>query len=83
MKFRLGILLLICLAIEGCKKEVRTGLDRVEGWAAVFANRRVGIITNHTGYNRDGKFIVEVFREMEGVQVAALLGPEHGVAGLA
>ncbi|OQA00325.1 MAG: hypothetical protein BWY71_00760 [Planctomycetes bacterium ADurb.Bin412] len=83
MKFRLGILLLICLALEGCKKEVRTGLDRVEGWSPVFANRRVGIITNHTGYNRDGEFIVEVFREMEGVQVAALFGPEHGVAGLA
>ena len=58
-----------------------TGLDRVDSYKEVFEGRRVGIITNHTAYDRDGRFIVDVFRSMSGAQVTALFSPEHGLRG--
>jgi uncharacterized protein YbbC (DUF1343 family) len=60
-----------------------TGLDRVDLYKDVFAGRRLGIITNHTAYDSDGRFIVDVFRVMDDVTVAALFSPEHGLWGSA
>ena len=60
-----------------------TGLDRVDLYKEVFEGRRLGIITNHTAYDRDGKFIVDVFKNMKGVTITALLSPEHGLWGTA
>jgi uncharacterized protein YbbC (DUF1343 family) len=60
---------------------VRTGLDNVSAHTDLFKGRRVGIIANHTSYNSEGRYIVDVFRAMEGVRVVALFSPEHGLRG--
>ncbi len=60
-----------------------TGLDRVDLHKEVFEGKRLGIITNHTAYDRGGRFIVDVFRSMAGVKVTALFSPEHGLWGTA
>ncbi len=60
-----------------------TGLDRVVLYKEVFEGRRLGIITNHTAYDRDGRFIVDVFRNIADVKVTALFSPEHGLWGTA
>ncbi len=60
-----------------------TGLDRVDLHKEVFKGKRLGIITNHTAYDRDGRFIVDVFKSMAGVKVTALFSPEHGLWGTA
>lgn len=60
-----------------------TGLDRVAEYKNVFEGKRLGIITNHTAYDRQGRFIVDVFRNMAGVKVTALFSPEHGLWGTA
>jgi len=60
---------------------VKTGLDRVGEYKNLFGSRRLGIIANHTAYDRDGRFIVDVFRDMKGVTVTALFSPEHGLWG--
>jgi uncharacterized protein YbbC (DUF1343 family) len=60
-----------------------TGLDRVGLYREVFEGKRLGIITNHTGYDKDGRFIVDVFRGMADVTVTALFSPEHGLWGTA
>ena len=44
--------------------------------------KNVGIITNHTAYDSSGKFIVDVFKEMNDAKVIALFSPEHGLEGL-
>ncbi|OHB64706.1 MAG: hypothetical protein A2Y77_03790 [Planctomycetes bacterium RBG_13_62_9] len=49
----------------------------------MFEGKRVGIIANHTSYNSRGKYVVDMFRAMLGVQVVALFSPEHGVQGTA
>lgn len=60
---------------------VRTGLDRVDEFPELFAGKRVGIITNHTAYDTQGRHITDVFMAMPGVTVTALFGPEHGIRG--
>jgi uncharacterized protein YbbC (DUF1343 family) len=83
MKFITGIMIAICLTIlSGCRNRVCTGLDNVNSCRSVFENKRVGIITNHTACNREGKFIFDIFQEMKQVQVTALFTPEHGMKGL-
>lgn len=64
-----------------CQGSVKIGLDRVDAYKEVFQGQRLGIITNHTGCDSDRRFVVDVFRGMTGVTVAALFSPEHGLWG--
>jgi uncharacterized protein YbbC (DUF1343 family) len=75
-----GILALF-VALPVCQGAVRTGLNRVGAYKELFQGKRLGIITNRTAYDSDGRFIVDVFRAMAGVKVAALFSPEHGLWG--
>ncbi len=82
---RLLILVTSLLLMAGCqskaKQPVLTGLDRVPEFKQLFVNQRLGIIANHTAFNRQGKFILNVFREIPGAKIKALFGPEHGFRG--
>ena len=69
--------------LSSCCGSVKTGLDRVSEYKDLFQGKRLGIIANHTAYDRSGRFIVDVFREMPGVKISALFGPEHGFWGAA
>jgi uncharacterized protein YbbC (DUF1343 family) len=60
-----------------------TGLDRVGLYKEVFEGKRLGIITNHTAYDRQDRFIVDVFKSVAGAKVTALFSPEHGLWGSA
>jgi uncharacterized protein YbbC (DUF1343 family) len=75
-------MLLIVWLAGICPAAVRTGLDNVGAHTDLFKGKRVGIIANHTSYNSEGRYIVDVFRAMEGVRVVALFSPEHGLRGL-
>ncbi len=61
--------------------EVLTGLDVLaqDGFQSL-KGKRVGLITNQTGVNRDGKRNIDLMRAA-GVNVIALFSPEHGIAG--
>jgi uncharacterized protein YbbC (DUF1343 family) len=61
---------------------VQTGLDVLE--AEKFAplhGKRVGLITNHTGLDFQGKTTIELLAHAPGVKLVALFSPEHGIAG--
>ena len=61
---------------------VLTGLDQLVGEKfARLADRKVGLITNHTAQTADGRGIVEVFRAADGFELVALFSPEHGFFG--
>ena len=62
---------------------ILTGADvaAADGWA-IFAGRRVGIITNPTGVLHDFTSIVDDM-VAQGVSVEAVFGPEHGFRGTA
>lgn len=79
-------LLIFSLVSASCQPEpstkVLTGLDRVVEFKQLFENKRIGIIANHTAFNSNGQFILNVFQEqIPGAKIAALFGPEHGFRG--
>jgi len=61
---------------------VQTGLDGLEVQKfAPLRGKHVGLITNHTGLDAQGKSTVDLLTHASGVQVVALFSPEHGLAG--
>ena len=60
---------------------VMTGLDVLSAEKfARFRGKRIGLITNHTGLDREGRRNIDLMVEA-GVHVVALFSPEHGFAG--
>jgi uncharacterized protein YbbC (DUF1343 family) len=67
---------------SGHVSRVQTGLDVLESQKfAPLRGKRVGLITNHTGLDSQGRNIVDVLAHAPGVQLIALFSPEHGLAG--
>ena len=63
---------------------VQTGLDVLESQKfAPLVGKRVGLITNHTGKDSQGRSAIEVLTHAAGVHLVALFSPEHGLRGLA
>ena len=42
---------------------------------------RVGLITNHTGQDRDRNPTIDLLKNAPGVELKALFSPEHGIRG--
>lgn len=75
-------ILILVVLVSGCEASVKTGLDNINSYRHLFDGKRVGIITNHTAYNRSGQYIMDVFGKMDNVKVAAFFSPEHGIYGV-
>src|SRR5688572_26955059 len=43
--------------------------------------KRVGLITNPSGVNRNGRSTIDLLGRAPGVKLVALFGPEHGISG--
>lgn len=43
---------------------------------------RIGLITNHTGHDRERNPTIDLLKHAPGVQLVALFAPEHGIRGL-
>lgn len=61
---------------------VQMGIDvlEVEKFAPL-RGKHVGLITNHTGVDFQGKPTIDLLAHAPGVQLVALFSPEHGIAG--
>jgi len=63
-------------------KPVMTGLDVMErDKFTALKGRHVGLVTNHTGVDRDGRSAIDLLSKAEGVTLVALFSPEHGIRG--
>lgn len=61
-----------------------TGIDVLElGNFAPLRGKRVGLITNQTGVDSQGRRTIDVLKSAPGVKLVALFSPEHGIAGRA
>ena len=61
---------------------VQTGLDVLESEKfAPLRGKHVGLITNHTGVDFQGRSTIELLAKAPGVTLVALFSPEHGIAG--
>lgn len=64
-------------------ERVLHGVDvlRRERFAAL-RGKRVGLITNHTGHDRDRRSTIDLLHEAPEVDLKALFSPEHGIRGI-
>jgi uncharacterized protein YbbC (DUF1343 family)/CubicO group peptidase (beta-lactamase class C family) len=64
--------------------KVLTGIDVLvaENFAPL-AGMRVGLITNHTGRDAQGRRTIDLLYRAPGVKLRAIFGPEHGFTGTA
>ena len=61
---------------------VQTGLDALAAQKfAPLRGKHVGLITNHTGVDSQGKSTADLLSHAPSVQLVALFSPEHGLAG--
>jgi uncharacterized protein YbbC (DUF1343 family) len=67
---------------SGRAARVQTGIDVLEAQKfAPLRGKHVGLITNHTGLDSQGRSTVDVLSHATGFQLVALFSPEHGLAG--
>ncbi|PKP40901.1 MAG: DUF1343 domain-containing protein [Bacteroidetes bacterium HGW-Bacteroidetes-10] len=82
---KIKIVLLFALALfagNAAAQNIRTGLEALKSQNfKVLEGKRVGLITNPTGFDNNLKSTVDVLFEAKNVQLVALFGPEHGVRG--
>jgi uncharacterized protein YbbC (DUF1343 family) len=61
-----------------------TGIDVLEAeHFAPLAGKRIGLITNQTGIDRNRRSTIDLLAHAPGVKLVALFSPEHGIRGTA
>lgn len=51
------------------------------GYYHLVKDKRVGLVTNHTGVLPDGTHLIDLFHDNPEVKLSLLFGPEHGLRG--
>ena len=63
--------------------QVLTGIDVLErDNFAPLKGMRIGLVTNQTGRDRNGRSTIDLLFNAPGVKLTALFSPEHGIRGL-
>lgn len=61
--------------LTGIDVLARDGFKQLEG-------RRIGLITNHTGRDRQGRSTIDLLASAPNLKLVAIFAPEHGLRGL-
>ena len=70
--------------IPASAAQTLTGIDVLEMQKfAPLAGKRVGLITNQTGIDRNRRSTIDLLANAPGVKLVALFSPEHGIRGTA
>ncbi|MEQ8848526.1 DUF1343 domain-containing protein [Botrimarina sp.] len=79
---RYAVLLVLFLPCTAGAQAVRLGVDVLarDGFEPL-RDKRVGLITNHTGLTSDGRTTIDLLHEADAVDLVRLFGPEHGLRG--
>jgi uncharacterized protein YbbC (DUF1343 family) len=68
--------------IPAAATQTLTGIDVLEAQGfAPLAGKRVGLITNQTGIDRNRRSTIDLLAHAPGVKLVALFSPEHGIRG--
>jgi uncharacterized protein YbbC (DUF1343 family)/CubicO group peptidase (beta-lactamase class C family) len=66
----------------GAKTEVLNGIDvLMKDNFALLDRKKIGLITNHTGRDRNGSQTIDILHQASNVDLVALFSPEHGIRG--
>ena len=72
------------ISVEAAARDARvlTGIDVLEEQKfAPLAGKRIGLITNQTGVDRNRRSTIDLLAHAPGVKLVALFSPEHGIRG--
>ncbi|MEM8955170.1 MAG: DUF1343 domain-containing protein [Verrucomicrobiota bacterium] len=82
---RLTILILLLATTTGTQfaaAQSRNGIDTLQAQDFTpLENRRIGLITNHTGRDRNGTPTIDLLYKAPNIELVALFSPEHGIRG--
>jgi len=84
LRFFLSVFICVHLwfQITASAAQTLTGIDVLEAQKfAPLAGKRVGLITNQTGIDRNGRSTIDLLAHAPGVKLVALFSPEHGIRG--
>lgn len=70
------------LNYANANNQVFTGLDILEkNNFSILKGKNVGLITNHSAFNKDGEYILDIFSKQKEFKLKAIFSPEHGLRG--
>lgn len=77
-----GCIAVILLLSQCAWADVIPGIDYLLiSHSALVAGKRIAVVTNHTGYTRDGRRTVDAISSIKGVKLVSIFTPEHGLTG--
>jgi uncharacterized protein YbbC (DUF1343 family) len=77
-----SLVLFLLLYAPCCSAAVLPGIDVLSSQNfGILQNKRVGLITNHTGRDASGASTIDILFRAPGVHLTALFSPEHGIRG--
>jgi uncharacterized protein YbbC (DUF1343 family)/CubicO group peptidase (beta-lactamase class C family) len=82
-KLRGQVATLVAAAVqEARQRSIKTGIDVLvaENFARLKGSK-VGLVTNHTGLDSQGRATIDLLHKAPGVELVALFSPEHGIRG--
>ena len=81
LKISAVLFFLVCIICgeAAAEKQLKLGIERLLQYRAIFAGKRVGLITNQTGIDSEGTPSAVLLSRS--VQLTALFSPEHGIQG--
>lgn len=79
----LALYVALAVPVVGGEAKVRAGIDVLEstGLGDPAKPTRIGVLTNQSGVDSQGRRTIDVLAAMPGVKLAAIFSPEHGLAG--
>ncbi len=73
----------ICVSYSQPGGAVFTGIDVLQqDQFSPLKGKRIGLITNHTGINRDGQATIDLLFNAPEIKLVRLFSPEHGLRGI-
>lgn len=73
-----------CASFASAQVHVELGVDRLaRELPRALQDKRVGLITNHTGHDRRRTPTIDVLATRKDLKLVALFAPEHGIRGVA
>lgn len=77
-----ALALILCSLLPASSKPLVLGNEvlAADGFK-ILAGKRVGLLTNPSGVDREMRTTIDVLRSAPGVKLVALFGPEHGIYG--
>lgn len=82
MMARVATLGLALFTSTAAARGVKTGIDVLAGHDfRELRGRKIGLITNHSGFDRQGRRTIDLLAGAPGVALIAIFSPEHGLAG--